>query len=147
MLYFRCDNRPAKPNTLYALGAFTNVIFKSTNGGANWKAAGSLGPGTTQGPLTIDPHTSTLYTPPISRVGGGMLKSADGGASWSAVYFTLRDSRVPSLAIDPKSPGTVYAGASKSTDAGMSWYPANISFGGSVNALAIDPQTPSTVYA
>src|SRR5437899_822029 len=63
--------------------------------------------------------------------------------------FTSRcgTARFPPWRLTRRSPARVYAGASKSTDARMSWYPANISFGGLVNALAIDPQTPSTVYA
>jgi photosystem II stability/assembly factor-like uncharacterized protein len=135
---------PQSPNTLYASGSFYNVIFKSTNGGASWKAASTLG-ASAGGPLTIDPHTGALYKGPVYAP-GLFLKSAD-GATWSNAYFALRASPVSSLALDPKSSGTVYAGAFKSTDAGMSWSSANMSFKGSVVALAIDPLTPNIAYA
>src|SRR5262249_34153994 len=67
--------------------------------------------------------------------------------------------RVSSLAVDPGTPSTVYAGSQsadgvlvfKSTDAGATW---NLSSSGlpssgifEISALVIDPQTPSTVYA
>ena len=59
---------------------------------------------------------------------------------------------ISSLAIDPQTPATVYAGAGagvfKSTDGGGIWAPINSGRTGAlVNALAIDPQTPATVYA
>src|SRR5262245_49449388 len=61
-----------------------------------------------------------------------------------------RPSTVFALAIDPKSPATLYAtvfgGTFKSTDSGASW--ADVSLGlPTVNALAIDPEASNTVYA
>ena len=67
---------------------------------------------------------------------------------------------VRSLAIDPSTPSTLYAGTGhwfgngsaigevyKSTNGGGSWSPANMGLGNPVVALAIDPSTPSTLYA
>lgn len=67
---------------------------------------------------------------------------------------------VKSLAIDPSTPSTLYAGTGrwfgdgsaigdvyKSTDGGGSWSPANMRLRNPVTALAIDPTTPSTLYA
>jgi photosystem II stability/assembly factor-like uncharacterized protein len=60
---------------------------------------------------------------------------------------------VMALAIDPATPGTLYAGTRsggvfKSTDAGTSWAPMNAGLTNlDVRALAIDPKTPSTLYA
>jgi hypothetical protein len=56
------------------------------------------------------------------------------------------------LAIDPLTPGTLYAGTNgtgvfKSTDAGVTWNAANTGLPADVRALAIDPHTPSTLYA
>lgn len=132
---------PQNSNTLYVPGQnpVNTVILKSTNGGASWKAVSSLGPAGGLQVLAIDPQ-GTVYA-------NYRLKSTDGGVTWNPATFRLRDIPVPSLAIDPQSPGTLYAGASKSTDAGTSWYSASTSFGGSVVALAIDPQVPGTVYA
>ena len=58
------------------------------------------------------------------------------------------------LAIDPLTPGTMYAGTrvngvSKSTDGGDTWRVVNAGLDGQglfVTELAIDPQTPTTLY-
>jgi len=67
---------------------------------------------------------------------------------------------VRSLAIDPSTPSTLYAGTGhwfgdgsaigevyKSTDGGSTWSAANTGLRSPVTALAIDPTTPSTLYA
>ena len=60
---------------------------------------------------------------------------------------------VPALAIDPKTPSTLYAGTAcagvfKSTDGGAHWNAINTGLHGvNVRALAIDPLTPATLYA
>jgi hypothetical protein len=113
----------------------------------------SLGRG--GGPVTalaINPVTpSTLY----AGTDGGVFKSTDGGASWTAVNT---NSYVQALAINPKIPSTLYAGtgdgAFESTDSGASWIAINTGLtkfdnmpNFDVRALAIDPMTPSTLYA
>src|SRR5262249_5908493 len=61
--------------------------------------------------------------------------------------------RVAALAIDPRTPTTLYAGTSvdgvfKSTDGGSSWVAANTGLTNTpIGALAIDPLTPTTLYA
>jgi hypothetical protein len=58
--------------------------------------------------LAIDPSTpATLYA---GRLNGGVFKSTDGGATWSASNTGLTNFNVPSLAIDPLTPATLYAG-------------------------------------
>jgi photosystem II stability/assembly factor-like uncharacterized protein len=62
--------------------------------------------------------------------------------------------QIRSLAIDPKTPQTIYAGAIsncgvfKSTDGGRSWVAINAGLiNKNVVALAIDPSAPQTIYA
>lgn len=79
-----------------------------------------------------------------------VLKSADGGATWTGAGSPNVGSLVRSMAIDPKNPATIYLGTQgplfKSTDGGGHW--ASVDTGaGSVVALAVDPQTTSTLYA
>ena len=60
--------------------------------------------------------------------------------------------RILSLAIDPATPTTLYAGTFggvfKSTDGGGNWNAVNTGLTSTyVNNLAIDPKTPTTLYA
>ena len=59
---------------------------------------------------------------------------------------------IRSLAVDPTSPQTIYAGTHfaglvKSTDAGGSWSVANTGLTTEIFVLAIDPTSPQTIYA
>ena len=96
--------------------------------------------------LAIDPVTpTTLYAAMDS---GGLFKTTDGGANWSATGLT--NISVLALAIDPLTPTTLYAGVYgglfKSTDGGASWSATGLT-GIDVYSLAIDPLTPTTLYA
>ena len=78
--------------------------------------------------------------------GGGLWKSIDGAASWRNVF----PGNVYALAINPRNPMTIYAGAhdglERSTDGGLNWTMIPRS-PGLVSVLALDPQNPDTVYA
>jgi photosystem II stability/assembly factor-like uncharacterized protein len=103
---------PQTSGTIYA-GLCGDRVYKSTDGGASWRAAG----GEMQdyltwlplpGSLAIDPQNpATLY----AVMHHGVYKSTDGGASWSAATagLPLGLDAVPMLAVDPKNSGTVYA--------------------------------------
>src|SRR5439155_19256801 len=102
--------------------------------------------------LAIAPVTPTTRYPAAASCGYGVLKSTNGGGSWSAVNPGLSDLHVYGLAIDPQTPSTLYAGTRggvfKSTDGGGSWFTANNDLPTApVTALAIDPQTPAILYA
>ena len=68
----------------------------------------SIGPeGGNVSALAIDPATpATLY----AGTSGGVFKSTDGGANWSAVNTGLTATNIQALAIDPATPTTLYAG-------------------------------------
>ena len=150
---------PKTPNTLYATGSAyaTNVgvgIFKSTNGGANWRA------------INFGLTTTAVYSLAISRQtpdilyagtwGSGVFKSIDGGESWAATNLT--NTFVNGIAIDPQNPRIVYAatmngaswavgGLHKSTDGGISWTKLSPAYLPLLQILAIDPRDPNIVYA
>jgi len=63
--------------------------------------------------LALDPQTpATLYagTNFLGKTGGGVFKSTDGGASWSAVNAGLTNLQVKTLALDSSTPPRLYAG-------------------------------------
>src|ERR1035438_4060631 len=100
--------------------------------------------------LAIDPPTpATLYA---AEYGGGVFKSINGGASWSASSSGLTNLGVLALVIDPSNPATLYAGTVngglfKSSNGGASWSASNPGLPYDVRALAIDPWNPATLYA
>ena len=104
--------------------------------------------------LAIDPTTpTTLYA---GTATGGVFKSTDGGATWSAVNTGLpcdlsRAASPPSPSIPrPRAPSTRgrSGGVFKSTDGGATWSAVNTGCRSPrVSALAIDPTTPTTLYA
>src|SRR5271169_146012 len=109
--------------------------------------------------LAIDPHApATIYAGTgggtqkfSSSGGGGVFRTTNGGASWAGAGNGLPGDAVLSLAIDPVTSTTVYAGTRnhgvfKSTDGGTTWT-ATGSTTNRVFALVVDPGTPSTLYA
>ena len=100
--------------------------------------------------LAVDRNDpNTVYAG--SYGGGGVYKSTDGGATWSAVGLANKD--IQALAIDPGNSNTVYAaawyiGVFKSTNGGNSWSAVNTGLTDTrIKALAIDPSNSGTLYA
>lgn len=148
---------PRSSGTIYL--ATWNGVFKTIDGGVNWIGVGAGLPDDCCGSFAIDPgNPGTMY------VGGryGVYKSTGSGANWtSAALAVPRDvvenplANIPSigLAVDPHSPGTVYAatpglGLFKSTDQASSWSPVNSGLTATfIYAVAADAQNPGTIYA
>src|SRR5439155_1353229 len=110
--------------------------------------------------VRIDPVTqSTLYAGMVFEGGhypvGGVYKSIDGGGTWNAATTGMpANPSIYTIAVDPKTPSTVYAGlfsygVYKSTDGGAHWSAAGsgLPADADIGALAINPVTPSTLYA
>jgi photosystem II stability/assembly factor-like uncharacterized protein len=135
---------PISTLTVYA-AARLGGLYKSTDGGSNWKPAG-VGIPPNINALAIDPVSpSILY----SAADTGLFRSTDGGASWTAADNPELRELVYTVTIDPKYPSHVYAGTwrsgvFRSVDRGQSWG----SIGGDhcVQSLGIDPSS-GTLYA
>ena len=71
-----------------------------------------------------------------------------GANQWTSIGPS--GAHVFALAVDPDTPGTLYAGTAdglfKSEDSGMNWTAADLN-GVSVGDLAVDPRSKVTVYA
>jgi len=152
---------PQNPNTLYATGSVYAIdlgvgIFKSTNGGANWRPINFGLTTTAVSSLAIVPQNpGTLYA---GTWGSGVFKSTDGGESWGST--SLPNTFVTALTAGAPDSGTVYvaamsggtswavSGIYKSRDGGTSWTQIAPEVPGRViQVLTIDPHNPSTVYA
>ncbi|HEY6147505.1 MAG TPA: hypothetical protein VIZ69_07390 [Thermoanaerobaculia bacterium] len=114
----------SSPGTAYA--AADDGVFRTDDGGDNWAAAGSV-----QSGLPALSVTALLAdgSPPVTLFagtnGGGVFRSFDRGASWSAANAGLGSSQVFALVSDGGASGALYAGTNagvfRSTDAGESW--------------------------
>ena len=133
-------------------------VFFTLAAASSSPASAGVGVWTTHGPdgasvraVAVDPaNPATVYAGTAS---GGVFKSTNGGASWSAANSGLASTGVAALAIDPSSTATLYAaggdegGVFKSTDGGARWAAINSGLSAtSTRALAIDPSTPTTLY-
>jgi photosystem II stability/assembly factor-like uncharacterized protein len=162
------DSRNA--STVYASEG--DALFKSVDRGAHWSNIGGT-------PPVIDPFAfpgrvirSMLVTNPDilfvetaglrGTCGGALLKSIDGGATWSNSSPSEVGGCVLSgpITADPTNSTTFYAGANddidgaywlfKSVDGGANW---NFAWNGvqgfqsDLNALVIDPTNPAILYA
>src|SRR5262245_57208895 len=99
--------------------------------------------------LAIDPsNPAAVYV----GTSGGVFKSRDGGATWSAASAGLPMGYIArTLVLDPQNPNTVYAGGScgvygpcgiyKSVDAAGTWVAINAGLEDAifVESLAVDP--------
>ena len=154
--------------------AFGDGVYKSLDGGQNWKNVG-LEDSEHIGMIAIDPRDSkVVYVAaqgPLWRSGGdrGVYKTTDGGESWERVLHISDDTGANEVHLDPRNPDVVYASAYqrrrhvwtlinggpesaiyKSTDAGVTW--RKITEGlpevdmGKIG-LAVSPADPDVLYA
>jgi photosystem II stability/assembly factor-like uncharacterized protein len=148
------------------------AVFKSTDGGTSWSAAGSGLPGSDTAnagfafsAFAFDPGSpGTVY---VSEVGNGVYKSTNAGANWRPANSGMptynppdfRSCCVSAVAIDPQDSNTLYVPSRngvifKSTNGGTSWNalnavlppPYTLQPGPGANVLAIDPRNTSTLY-
>lgn len=148
---------PRSPRRLYAAGDWTGGVWVSTNDGTTWTAGQGL---VTAGwPSSITPDPATPGGAYVSSDAQGVLKTTNGGATWSPVNSGLGNPMVWSFALDPQHPqnlfagcyyigSTVYRDLYRSTNGGQSWSLASTDAdAGNVTHLVIDPENPLNLYA
>lgn len=132
---------PSNSNIIYA-GTQEGGLFKTTDGGSNWNnitdQLNLSGLGVVS--IAIDPNNSNTlligtysesfgYTGWLSysSQGYGILKSTDGGLSWSttSLIASKQEGHISVIRFDPQNSNTVFAAGStgiyKSTDNGSTW--------------------------
>jgi len=120
-------------------------IYKSTDAGRTWA---HMGLDDTRHIGRIVPHPTNpdiVYVAALGHLWGpnearGLYKTTDGGATWTKILYVDENTGVVDVAMDPSSPGTLYAASYqrrrraygfhgggpgsrlyKSTDAGATW--------------------------
>lgn len=160
---------PANPN-LILVGASTGGIWRSTDGGATFRPVTDSQVDLAIGSIAFAPSNSSIVYAGLGDARGGsgsryfgtgVLKSTDGGQSWTRINNeTLRAGSASRIAVNPSNPNEVYlaqyvqlipnngtgnfaAGFYRSTDGGVNW---TRPLPGLARDLALHPTAPGTLY-
>ncbi len=124
-------------------------FFKSTDGGHRWHESSELKNEALHSLIQSESNPNVLITGTFN----GMFRSDNSGESWTKLPTASTPGlvHVESLAIDPRTANTIYAGTwylpYKSTDGGQTW--RNIKNGiiddSDIFAIDIDPRDPNHV--
>ena len=142
---------PSVPSTIYAsvISSYSQAthydLYYSTNAGLTWATVASFPKDVLADAIAISPLDSAIIL--ASTRFGGLLRSADHGATWTSIPAP---SVFTSLNFNPAAPHQVFAAATgggfRSMDAGLTWAP----FGppiGYVDSIVGDPTNPLVAYS
>ena len=168
---------PGSPNTVY-LGAAQGGVWKTVDGGGSWVPLTDGQDSLAIGSLAIDPSNANVVYAGTgeanqscdSHYGIGLLKSGDGGATWSTLgASTFQNTSIGKIVVHPTISTTLWVangsgaagfscygragtfGVYKSDDGGTSWTlvlgQAQTGVNQSVHDLIRSPSDPNTLYA
>lgn len=145
---------PRDPKTIYVAAhrhKEAGGFFKSTDGGHRWRESSELKNEALHSLTQSDSNPNVLITGTFN----GIFRSDNSGDTWTQLPTSNTPGlvHVESLAIDPRTASTIYAGTwylpYKSTDGGQSW--KNIKNGiiddSDIFAIDIDPRDPNHIIA
>jgi hypothetical protein len=155
-----------REDALARMGALKEPAGRLTASVPSWIPVGPDNIGGRIRSIAIDPtNTNVIY---CGSVSGGIWKSTDAGASWSATSDLAANLVIGAIAIDPTNPNVIYAGTGegyynidalrgagilKSTNGGDTWA-LTTTFGSSpagfpyyINDIYIRPDAPSVLWA
>lgn len=151
---------PSNSNIMY-VGSVSGGVWKSTNAGSSWAPTNDFAANLAITSLAIDPtNTNIIYAGTgegffnLDAVrGAGVLKSTDGGATWTLQNSFTGGSfpyYINDLYLRPDSVNIVYAatnsGLYRTTNGGTSWQFRHQGSSQRATQIVRDPVTPSTFY-
>jgi hypothetical protein len=143
------------------LGAADGGVWKTTDGGLHWTPMTDSQPSLSVGAIALDPTNPSIVYLATGEGNGsgdnfpgvGILKSTDGGQTWTNIQGPFVGQFIGSIAVDPSNPQIVLATAFvlpfaselfRSTDGGMTWTGnQNLTF----TSVLFDPSHPGVAYA
>jgi photosystem II stability/assembly factor-like uncharacterized protein len=158
----------SNPSTLYVAGPSISQglkLYRSTDDGATWeaRAAGGSLPLSWLGDLAVAPSSAAVVylagatTPPGGEPTAAVLRSGDGGATWTDVSAGLPAGIASRVTVDPHDPDFLYAGTGvpslpgdgvwKSADGGRTWSRAGGELAGRTITALLAAAPPGRVYA
>jgi len=161
--------READGKVTLLIGSASGGVWKSEDGGTNFKPVFDHEPVKSIGAVALDPTnkqvmwvgTGESWTRNSVSVGNGVYKSTDGGETWTNVGLPNSE-RIVRIIVHPKNGNIVYVcapgalwsdspdrGLYKTTDGGRTWSQilqgSNLSTG--CSSVAMDPANPEHLFA
>ncbi|MDQ3115216.1 MAG: sialidase [Verrucomicrobiota bacterium] len=162
-------NREANGKLTIFVGAASGGVWKSEDGGTDYRPVFDEQPVQSIGALALDPKnsknvwvgTGEPWVRNSVSIGDGIYKSTDGGETWNKTGLPNSE-RISQIIVSPKSSETVFVavpgalwsdspdrGLYKTTDGGKNWNQilkgSNLSTGAST--IAMDPSNPNILFA
>jgi photosystem II stability/assembly factor-like uncharacterized protein len=158
---------PGDPLTYY-VGAASGGIWKTTDGGTNWRPLFDAQPVQSIGSIAVARSDKNVVWVGTGEgkirshisVGQGVYKSTDAGESWQLMGLE-KTSRIPRMVVHPSDPNTALVcalghaygpqperGVYRTTDGGVSW--TRVLFvdeNTGCSDLAMDPSNPRVLFA
>lgn len=155
-------------NNVYYVGAASGGVWKSEDGGINWRPVFDDQPAMSIGSLAIAPSDANIVWAGTGEsfirsnvsIGNGIYKSTDAGKTWTHMGLE-KTGRIGRIVIDPRDPNIVFAaalgtcygpqqerGVYRTTDGGKNWERvlfADENTGAS--EIAMDPNNPRVLFA
>lgn len=152
---------PSNTNVIYTASA-GGGLWKTSNGGTTWTAMSDKWPNLYTSCVAVHPtDVNTVYVGTgdyegfFNKLPNGIMKSTDGGSSWTNIgHWDFRFTVVSKIIIDPTNPnilvvttgqdGNEQSGIYRSADAGATWTRTNAPAG---NWDDLDISTSGVYYA
>ena len=157
---------PGDPATYYAATA-SGGVWKSSDGGVNWKPIFDDQPTSSTGSIAVAPSDHNVIYVGSGEAnirgnvaaGNGIYKSTDGGKTWSHVW--VQEGQIGTMVVHPTNPDIAFAavlghafgpnperGVYRTTDGGKTWQQVlkkDVNTGAS--DIAMDPNNPRILFA
>ena len=122
-----------RDNNVAYIGAAEGGVWKTTDGGANWTPLTDGQASLAMGAIVLDPNNPDIVYAGTGEenfaqdayYGAGILKSADGGATWTNIVGPFTRDYISALAVHPGDGQVLLAAAQtgiwRSADGGLTW--------------------------